>query len=160
MTVNPEPVSGHVGPLGFHVRAAEFLEVANLARARNTRFSPVAAFLYYRAIELTLKAYLLARGDGLEHLAALRHDLIALLTEAHARGIDAVLVLSSDELQLLRDGTPDYRDHTLAYPELMTMLMGFTGQPDLDALAALARRIHNAVEQGCLDAVQGPWRPW
>ena len=147
-------------PLIFHVRAREFLDAADMVSVHGSKFSPrFIAFLYRRAVELSLKAYLLACGDSVEQVERFRHNLKRLLRAVHARGFDGVIALSPDDSNVLLAVGADYPDSTLSYPELSTSIIGLSPQPDTRALAALTRRIHDAVQHGCLDAVQGDWRP-
>jgi hypothetical protein len=156
------PGTGHVrlSPLGFHLRARDFFDIAELARARAERFSPVAAFLYARSIELALKSYLLARGDSVDRVAAFGHDLALLLTESFARGLDAVVPLTSEDKRTLLATNNHYLTNQLAYFDLFATVSGYPGQPDLASIARVARALLDGVERGCYEAADGGWRPW
>src|SRR6266481_5664517 len=63
---------------------------------------PVTHLLYGHAIELGLKAYLVARGwDGARLRRELRHDLEACVAAARAAGVDAHVTLSGDEMRAI-----------------------------------------------------------
>ena len=81
-------------PIGFHHYASDFAEWAARAHAHKTKFySPVPYYLYCRALELTLKAFLLANGVTKSQLKKrkLGHDLLALLERATNLGVETVL---------------------------------------------------------------------
>lgn len=73
-----------IGPVGFVLYAEEFLEAAcaipEHSQARGSRrFTPVPFYLFCRALELALKAFLLAKNRPLDELKAIYgHDLEAL----------------------------------------------------------------------------------
>jgi HEPN domain-containing protein len=155
------PGIGHVrlGPLGTQLRAGEFLAAAELLQERRERFTPVAAFLCCRSVELTLKAFLLARGNTYDQMKEFAHDIVHLLSEAHARGLEAVVLLSGDELRVLRQANCDYMQNRLAYFDLFSTMSHYPNQPELGALTSVAARLLTHVERGCYESADGPWNP-
>lgn len=53
---------GHVGAIGLHRYANEFLGAAERFKPQDAGFTPVPYYLVCRSIELSLKSYLLTRG--------------------------------------------------------------------------------------------------
>src|SRR5262245_9395640 len=113
--VTPGPAVVRITPLGFYLRAKEFADAGELLVAQTGRATPVSAFLCCRASELAFKAFLLARGDSVNRVAQLGHDLAKGLVDAYARGIDAVVDLAAEERNLLLEVNDDYMGHKLAY---------------------------------------------
>jgi hypothetical protein len=73
-------------------------------------FSP-KYFLLSHAVELALKAYVLAKGDAERETRKIRHDLDAALSRAVALGLT-----SSTELQnVVRLVAPPHRDYSFRY---------------------------------------------
>jgi HEPN domain-containing protein len=158
VVVTPEPAHVRIGPLGTQLRAREFLEAGKLLQENAGRFSAVAAFLCCRSVELALKAYLLARGNTAGQVARFRHDLVRLLNEAHARGLDVVVRLSEEELSTIITANNDYTRQDLAYFDLFTTSR-YANQPEKLALIGVAEKLVDGVERGCYAAADGVWNP-
>lgn len=158
VVITPEPAYIRVTPIGFHVRAREFLDAAKLLAADSGRFSFAAAFLACRSIELGLKAYLIARGDSPEDVRSIGHDLQKSLTDCYARGIDVVVSLTSAERDLILRVNSDYMGHNFAYFDLYTTVFARV-DPELHLLPIVAEKILEGIRQGCLDASDGRWSP-
>ena len=160
LVLAPEPAFARLTPLGFHIRATDFFEIAELARVRAEQFSPVASFLYCRALELSLKAYLLARGDSTSDVARFGHDLERLLVEAYARGIDVVLELGVEQRAMILSMNEQYMSNRLAYFDLFATVSGGPIHPSLTAVAEVTGAVLLAVERGCYESGRNGWRPW
>ena len=82
--IQPEALVLEIRLLGFHHYATNFLSAARSV-AVDTKFSPVPYYLRCRAIELVLKAFLLARKVPVDELIdrkKLGHNLKKVLTRA------------------------------------------------------------------------------
>ena len=162
---NQAALQSHLQPVTYTSRrlafysVREFLDASLLLSAKSARFSFVAAFLACRSIELGLKAYLLARGDTLEDVKEIQHDLNKGLTESFARGIDVVVQLTSDERDLILSVNNDYMGHNFAYFDLQSAVVA-PKNPDLHLLPTIARKLLNGVERGCFEASDGKWNPF
>jgi HEPN domain-containing protein len=154
------PETGHVRitPLGFWLRGRDFLDASVLLSQNSGRFSFVATFLACRAVELALKAYLLARGDSLTQVKQLGHNLTAALVESYSRGIDMVVALDPAERELLQRVNGDYVGHNFAYFDVWSAVSA-PKDPALDELPAIARRLLDGIEKGCYEATEGNWNP-
>lgn len=159
IVVTPQPARFRISPLGFHQRAREFVDASNLLCEKAGRFSFVAAFLSCRGIELALKAYLLARGDSVEHVRTYGHDLSKALVETYARGIDVVVDLSLDERELLMAINGDYIENNFAYFDLFSAVAA-PKNPDLHRLPGIASKLLDGIERGCYEAGDGDWKPF
>jgi hypothetical protein len=159
VVVTPEPARFRISPLGFHQRACEFVDASKLLSEKAGRFSFVAAFLACRGIELALKAYLLARGDSIEEVKGLRHDLSKTLVESYARGMDVVVNLTSQERELVMAINGDYVENKFAYFDLFSAVVA-PKNPDLHQLPAIASKILDGIERGCYEAGDANWKPF
>jgi HEPN domain-containing protein len=155
VVVIPGPTHVYLGPLGTHRRASDFLEAAEFVRERQGRFTPVAAFLCCRSVELTLKAFLLARDNASGKVKEFGHDIVHLLIEAHARGLDAVVRLSADELAALPQANDDYMNNRLAYFDLFATISHYPKQPEPAALADVAAKLLAGVERDVMNQPMG-----
>jgi len=135
-----------ITPLGFLSRARDFLEASELLSEKSGRFSFVPAFLACRAIELTLKSYLLLNGDSVKQVKARGHDLTPTLTICNARGIGAVVHLTTDELALLERSHKYYLGHEFAYFDVVSSI-SLPRDPGLAMLAPVAAKLLNAVRE-------------
>jgi hypothetical protein len=153
--------TGHVyiTPVGFWVRAKEFLEAGELLSTNAGRVTPVSAFLFCRASELALKSFLLARGSDIDGVRGIGHDLAEALGEAYARGIDTVVALTTVDNSVLRAMNAHYLGHRLAYFDLSVLEAPMKG-PQFDSLPEIARKLVDGVRRGCLDAADGNWKPF
>jgi len=140
------------------LRAQEFMEASAFLSLRTDRFSPVAGFLACRAIELSLKAFVAARGHRLNAKLSLGHDLTRLLIEAYARGIDHFVDLSPVDRKLLVSVSKDYAGHKWAYYDIPWSIGGGI-MPDPYALDITARRLVSAMEPICLNLTAGSGDP-
>jgi HEPN domain-containing protein len=147
-----------VTPHGTMLRAREFIDAAEFLRLRTDRFSPVSGFLACRAIELSLKAFLLARDETERSLRSLRHNLERILTKVDARGLHRFIVLSASDRKLLVSVSKDYAGQKWAYYDIQWSLVDGIA-PDPKALADLAERIVSSLERICLDLTQGRGGP-
>jgi hypothetical protein len=157
IVVTPGTAHVRITPIAYFSRAEEFLKAGNLLKQAEGRTTPVAAFLFCRTCELALKAYLLARGNRRSDVKRWIHDLDRLLVESYARGIDAVIVLSAQEKAILAQINQEYVAHELAYFEIASLAKSRV--PSIEALGDIARRLVEAVRDGCYKASDGSWKP-
>lgn len=154
----PKPAVLRITPLGFFLHARDFLEASVLLSEKRGRTTFVAAFLSCRAIEMGLKAYLLARGDSVKTVKLLDHDLTRALTESYARGIDVLVELTEADRDVLRAVNAQYRAHTLAYWELFSSVAA-PKNPDLHLLSVIAKKLLDGIEKFCYASTDGAPTP-
>ena len=144
--------TAHISPLGFNRFAAHFLRAeASLNPERG--FSPVPYYLCCRAIELSLKAFLLASGDTKEELKLeLGHDLEAAFQRAESQGIRNLVQLSEDAGSLLRTATEYYKTKGFEYFSVVDAVSGYRDLPNLDELRGLASVLVEQIEPICWEA--------
>jgi hypothetical protein len=88
VTITPGTGRLYISPIGFWGRARDLLDASVLLHRESGRFSFIAAHLSCSSIEVSLKAYLLARGCTADDVRQLGHDLHACVIEGSVRGIN------------------------------------------------------------------------
>lgn len=115
----PVNTPGVTSPFGLLRFAEEYRAAALVVRqAKAGEIPPSPAYMLIgQSIELSLKAFLLARGVPLEKLAAkpFGHDLEALLREARRRRIDRLVPLHQFHDEAIQLVSPVYRRHEFRY---------------------------------------------
>lgn len=158
IVVTPRPAVLHMSPLGFFIHAREFLDASTLLSEKRGRTTFVAAFLSCRAIELGLKAFLLATGDSVKKVKRLNHNLARALDASYDRGLAAVVELTASERELLTSVNPQYMAQTLAYWDLFSSVAA-PKNSDLHALSTIGKKLLDRIEPGCYAATDGVWTP-
>lgn len=148
----PGPMQINITPIGFHTYASDFLSSASSIPPSNS-YSPVPFYLYCRALELGLKAFLLAAGVPKAKLKSntLGHDLVAVLAEANAKGLSALFTVSPAEEVEIKKANDYYVRKEFEYFENVFKLV--TGHPDLPnplILNDLLLRLLPSIKDICL----------
>ena len=159
-TFRIEAVTGQllISPIGTMRRAREFFDASEFLRQQSDHFSPVGGFLACRAVELSLKAFLRARGVEWSDVRAFGHDIARLLVETHIYGIDHFLILSPEDRDLLCSISNDYSGQRWAYFDIQWAFVSGVA-PDPAALGALAGRIVASLESVCETRTTGDGSP-
>jgi hypothetical protein len=156
-TVEVPSAYARISPLGVHMQARTYQRAGDHVRIDGGQPDAVA-FLYCRAIELAIKAYLVARGESVDRMTKFGHDLTILLVETDARGLDRILLLTAPEKDLIRRAGVLYEDNKLGYFDLMHTVTG--PRLPLEELAAVAKRLIDALEKPIWKATDTPtWKP-
>jgi hypothetical protein len=153
--VTPGAVTVNISPLGFHIYACQFFRSARLARSHaRKKFSPVPYYLYCRALELLLKAFLLSKGVSAKELKsqALGHDLSRCLKRANGEGLTAVFAISEPQASQLEMANAYYASKGFEYFNVANVARGYRNLPDLGALDALCSALADRLEHVCADA--------
>jgi hypothetical protein len=118
--------------------------------------SPVKYFLLCKSVELSLKAYLLAKKIPAKLLGSKTqgygHDIIRLLTEAETHSLSDTVSLSASEKQAVIEAEPYYTERVFDYFNVKEALAGYPRGPVLADLQAAAERLYEGVRQACEDA--------
>lgn len=128
----------HMGPVGFALYAQEFFEAGasnpEHSQARgNTRFTPVPYYLFCRALELILKAFLLAKHRPLDELKdRYGHDLEELWRGANDRKLSEVLGTCAPYFETdLARANAYYKGKSFEYFDFRRWAHGYEGLPPL-----------------------------
>jgi hypothetical protein len=172
-TLHGEGAVIYVTPTGFRFFAGQFLRAATgLPDTATTDVaivgapvgmpdterdrSPVKFFLLCKSVELSLKAFLLAKKVPVHRLASkgegYGHDINRLLTEAEAHSLSDAVSLSAAEMQAVIVAEPYYTDRVFDYFNVGEALAGYPRGPVLADLHAAAERLYEGVRQVCLAA--------
>ena len=146
-----EPAVIRVTPYGFAKYAKDFLDAPRTGPG-STGFSPVPYYLVCRSLELGLKAFILAKGAGLDELRKkLGHDLTKTLARADAVGLAEIVTMSSDDRSELARANEYYKGKGFEYFEVYRAGGGYPLLPDLLVLEKMAARLVTAVTPVCLE---------
>ena len=153
VTIYPQSIVVNISPMAFHGWSEQYLAAARAVPSRQG-FSPVPYYLHGLAMELALKAFLLAKGISRTTLAnrKLGHNLHALLTESEQRGLQQYSPITAAHrfhLSLLNDY---YASRALEYFDLEKALKGFSGLPDLALVGAFLDALLASIEAICHSA--------
>ena len=143
-----------VSPFAFHHYASEYLQGVSSARTRaGVRYSPVPYFLCCRALELVIKAFLLARGVSKDSLKkrAVGHNLDVVLAMARKHGLDVLVALEPQEEEALLKASPQYSTKEFEYFEIARMVRR-GDLPKLDFLESAATKLVKGLRQVCVEA--------
>lgn len=151
--IMPPPIRANLSPLGFHRYASHFLAAARSAPPAHG-FSPVGYYLYSRAIELVLKAFLLERGMTKAELKkrALGHDLLRVLAKADELGLATRVEVTDAEREEIRKANDYYADKEFEYFNVISAVTGYSKLPNLTVMDQLAQRLVSGLHDGCLNA--------
>jgi hypothetical protein len=148
-------------PFAFLRLASEYLTAADSvlqptsspAEELRQRLSLPAFFLVGHAIELALKAFLLARGSTVSQLRsrAYGHSLIALLAEARRRKLGKLVKLSRDELAAIHVLNQMY-----AAKEFEYVVNGVRGLPHYFVAHSTASRLCRGLRDHCVRLASYP----
>ena len=140
--------------MGLWTSASEFYEAASLVEKKaEGRISIPAYFLSCRAIELVFKAFLRARGIGLEAMIRMRHDLNLLLSTAEREGLESFATLEVDQVNAIRAINPYYKGKELEY-----IVTGSKRYPHLRDLQSCASTLLKGTMKVCLEGRTAPVR--
>ena len=134
-------------PHGFWRFSANYLLAARAVDVRikeqGQLFFPVLQ-LYATSIELSLKAFLLKRGEPLAKVRALSHNLTKILALARRRKLGRSVKLDRYEIAAIQILNITYSTHQLRYIEA-----GSTTVPQLIYIARAARELVLGLELLC-----------
>jgi hypothetical protein len=151
ISIEAGPIQIRITPYGFHMYAQRFLRVAKTVKAEPT-FSPVPYYLYCRALELVLKAYLLVQGLSEKQVTCLRHDLTRVLKKARRLGLDNVVTISKPERAEISKANSYYKKKGFEYFQVGRAARAYPDLPDLNVLDGCVSRLVEQLRQVCLDA--------
>jgi hypothetical protein len=149
--IMPPPIRLNLTPLAFHQFAERFRDVARVAQVPSG-FSPVPYYLYCRAIELSLKAFLLLNGVTKVEISrrTLGHDLVRNLDRAEALGLSAIVPVTGEERMQVVKANAYYVDKDFEYANVMRAVRGYRDLPDLSVLDLLVDRLLVQLKPLCL----------
>jgi hypothetical protein len=147
-----------MSPVGFALYAEEFLKagesIPEHSQARgNTTFTPVPYYLFCRALELILKAFLLAKHRTLDELKnRYRHDLEKLWREANQLALSEVVGTCAPFFEAdLASVNSYYKGKAFEYFDFRRWAKGYEGLPPLDRFRDEVKKIVDKTKKFCFD---------
>ena len=153
ITVMPGPAATfRMTPVGFAIYADQFLKAAQSVPTEDAKFTPVPYYLYCRALELILKAFLLLKGHGVSELKdRYGHNLKRLWKAARKDGLaDAVPELPSDIENVLAQVNQYYKNKAFEYFNFKRWVHSYEGLPSLDQLADCTATLIERLKPWCI----------
>ena len=132
---------------GFWRFAANYLLAAREVRAKlmyDEKLLFPTLHLYGMVIELSLKAFLLKRGESLGQLRKISHSLESALKHARRRKLGRILKLSRFDVAAIRG-----LDITYSANETRYIRIGSTRVPTISHLAGAAEKLVGGLERYC-----------
>jgi hypothetical protein len=138
-------------PYAFHHFAMRFRDVARIAEV-SSGFSPVPYYLYCRALELSLKAFLLLNGITKQQIMRkdLGHDLIRNLERAQTLGLSKIFVVSEQQRAEVEKANSYYVGKDFEYANVMRAVKAYPALPDLIVLDRLVDNLLVVLKPLCL----------
>ena len=137
------PIATNPTAPGFILDAVEFLNASELLLNRGTSISLPTFFLLGRAIELSLKAFLLHTGCNGQDLKSYGHNLTKLYDAANKRGLPECAKLPQLEIGALDLLSKEYLSTRLGYRDTA----GIYCLPRIDLAENAARRLVGGVDK-------------
>jgi hypothetical protein len=145
-----------MGPVGFSLYAEEFylaaISIPEHSRAKeNTRFTPVPYYLLCRALELMLKAFLLAKNKPLDQLKTrYGHNLETLWRAAKEEGLLDILGAFEPEFETdLRKANTYYKDKAFEYFDFRRWAHAYEGLPQFERFRDETKKIVDGTKEYC-----------
>jgi hypothetical protein len=154
IVIEPKGFVVNVSPLGFIIYAKEFFNTARSFKSTKP-FSPLPYYLFCHALELSLKGFLLAKGiskKDLQKREKVGHDLLKVLDEAIARGLDKIVPVSAMQRNEIAKANDYYLNKYFEYFEVIKAVTGYPDLPDMAILEKLISDIIEKVEPVCASA--------
>lgn len=138
--------------MGFLVYAGDFLD-AHISHNPVNQFSPASYYLVCRSLELSLKAFLLAKGvkrSEIRHQNKLGHNLQKVLQRAGALDINSVSTISPAQIHEIEKANNWYERKGFEYFEIKNIVDGKESLPDLNVLVEFAGQLVIDLKSLCL----------
>jgi len=142
----------NVSPYGFFHYGSDFFHTAK--ESKQTIFSPVPYYLYCHAIELLLKAFLLAKGVPKEDLPKrdqYGHDLEKTLKKALELGLRSVVTITQEQENEIEKANTYYSSKGFEYFDVTKALEAYPELPNLLVLHQVASELVTQLKPICLN---------
>jgi len=148
---------GFISPIMFHFYALEFARAAEDFQMIGD-FSPVPYFLYCRSIELSLKAFLLAKGvpvTKFKEKGGIRHKLEGALEEAESQGLLDIVEIPRHYKEELKKANYYYvKKDGFEYFESYEVFVRWDDLPSLKVLSEFASFLVAKVKKPCDESMR------
>jgi hypothetical protein len=146
----------YVTPLGFLDWGTKWRDFARQARAPREGFDPMPYYLYCRALELLLKAFLLTTGATVQELKdGFKHNLQTVLDAGVAQGLTALVDVTPEWRSQVVKANRYYCNKGFEYYEFFTVIdWQHDRLPSLDVLEEMCSALITGLHERCLH-----WEP-
>ena len=146
-----------ISPIMFHFYAHEFARTAEGFQMIGD-FSPVPYFLYCRSIELSLKAFLLAKNVSITRLKSRKlvgHDLEKALEEAESQGLLDIVEIPRHYKEELKKANYYYvKKDGFEYFESYEVFVRWDDLPSLKVLSEFASFLIAKLRKPCDESMR------
>ncbi len=153
-TIKADPIRANISPYGFFYYGREFFDTAKTFK-HSAHFSPVPYYLFCHAIELLLKAFLLANGISKKDLPKRNiygHNLERILKRANELGLGAIVTITPEQEREIQKANKYYTSKGFEYFDVIGMTKAYSKLPDLSVLDHVASILLTQLEAVCLNA--------
>lgn len=144
--IEVKTLKASITPGAFFRDAKQFLEAAKAIEEH--RGSTVPHFLCCRAIELSLKGFLIDRGMRKSDLRGVGHDIKSLCRLGCDFGILKYVQLTDNQIRVLLSSNRFYLSTRFAYFDIGWAMRGLRGKPDFNSLFEIAEIMITKLEEG------------
>lgn len=136
-----------ITPFGFRKYANDYFVAGEIwlekqDKEEETTYSPVPYFSYCRAIELGLKAYLLAKGKSIKWIKTeLRHDLKKALKHAKQNSLEDLVNTSNKEELEIEIANIYYDEKGFEYFFFENHVTGLKDLPNLEIIRKYSEKL-------------------
>lgn len=140
-----------IGPISLWQYAQSYESAARHVPKPDAPYEPVRYYLVCHAIELALKAYLSLHHVTMHELSEspYGHKLDIILSKAEAKGLLALVSLSTDQLAEIRKATKYYNGKLFEYPAYGEAFRAYPDLPNLTTLFFAASKLVDTLAQPC-----------
>jgi len=145
IVIKIEPFRINITPLGFHKYAHDYYTAAEqwTNKIKDTSYSPVPYFLYCRAIELGLKAYLLGKRKKIKYV----HDLTTILRDARLNSLDHLFKTTEQEENEILIANNIYNKKGFEYFFVLNHVTKLKDLPKLNVLRKYSEKLLREIEE-------------
>lgn len=150
--IKADPIKINISPYGFFYYGKEYFDIAKTVNQLD-HFSPLPYYLFCHAIELLLKAFLLANGISKKDLPnrdRYGHDLEKILKKANELGLGKFVVIMPEQAKEIEKANKYYKSKGFEYFDVIRAVKAYPELPDLLVLEQAASMLSTHLEAICL----------
>jgi hypothetical protein len=141
---------------GLIFTAEKFLRAARvvitLESGEEGGWHPVGKYLACHSIELSLKAFLMLKGETLVGARRYSHRIAQLLAVCQKQNLKELVPLTEPERREIKRADPYYDGKVFEYPFIGQAARAYPGDPDVAPLLSAAERLVDGLYEPCRDA--------
>lgn len=144
-----------IAPIGFLEFGKDSYN-AFCAYKPDRKYSPSSYYLICRAIELSFKAYLLAKGMDRKKLKSksLGHNLCSIFRKSKELQIGSVVSFTDKEIVNLKIANSWYADKGFEYFQLRNLIRDDEKLPNVEVLKGMVEKLFEKLQPVCIEAAK------